>query len=326
MNEIIKNIKVPTGNILIVNGERGLLELVSLGDYGQNINVKADFLGLSRDINKVIHTDLQPLSEKWVVTISTQYGCKMNCIFCDVPMAGSGLNVSESDLINQIETALSLHPEIVQTERLNIHFARMGEPTWNPAVCSATSKLIEMFNDAYNLHPVVSTMMPVANGYLKSFLQDWMYIKNNLLNGNAGLQLSINSTNELERTHMFNGNACTILEIAHIMQEVPRPVGRKITLNFAVAEYEIDANILIKYFNPKYYIVKLTPMHKTKACVERDLYTLGDYTSYYPYKQIEENLKSAGYDVIVFIASKEEDISGITCGNAILGYMNDHGQ
>jgi 23S rRNA (adenine2503-C2)-methyltransferase len=29
-------------------------------------------------------------------------------------------------------------------------------------------------------------------------------------------------------------------------------------------------------------------------------------------------LKQAGYDVIVFIPSKEEDESRITCGNAIL--------
>jgi len=31
--EILKNLKVPTGNILIVQGEKGQLECVSLGDY-----------------------------------------------------------------------------------------------------------------------------------------------------------------------------------------------------------------------------------------------------------------------------------------------------
>jgi hypothetical protein len=44
----------------------------------------------------------------------------------------------------------------------------------------------------------------------------------------------------------------------------------------------------------------------------------GDYTTYYPYKEDEERLKNAGYDVLVFIASVEEDLGRITCGNAIL--------
>ncbi len=33
--ETLQNYKVPTGNILIVQGDRGKLELLSLGDYGK---------------------------------------------------------------------------------------------------------------------------------------------------------------------------------------------------------------------------------------------------------------------------------------------------
>lgn len=33
--EIIKNIKTPTGNIIIAEGEKGKLEFLSLGDYGK---------------------------------------------------------------------------------------------------------------------------------------------------------------------------------------------------------------------------------------------------------------------------------------------------
>lgn len=38
----------------------------------------------------------------------------------------------------------------------------------------------------------------------------------------------------------------------------------------------------------------------------------------YPYKKYEEDLKNAGFDVLVFIASNDEDLGRITCGNAIL--------
>ena len=117
---------------------------------------------------------------------------------------------------------------------------------------------------------------------------------------------------------MFNCNAATLAQISNIMWWIPLPKGRKITLNFAVANYEVDASKLIDYFSPAHYICKLTPMHKTAKAIENDIKTAGDYTTYQPYQQIEEDLKAAGYDVLVFIASKEEDESRITCGNAIL--------
>ena len=72
-----------------------------------------------------------PLEEKWVITISSQYGCSMMCKFCDVPKAGKGLNATKDDLTNQVIGALKLHPEVLATKRLNVHYARMGEPTFN---------------------------------------------------------------------------------------------------------------------------------------------------------------------------------------------------
>lgn len=315
--DVLENIIVPTGNILIVRGDKGKLECLSLGDYGKEVNLKANFLGLAEVPSQVRHTKLLPLTEKWVVTISTQYGCSMGCAFCDVPKVGIGINATERDLIDQVLAVVKLHPEIKTTKRLNVHFARMGEPTWNPNVLDATKWMHEHLNSEYNVHPVVSTMMPKDNEWLKNFVHTWMRIKNRLYQGNAGLQLSINSTNEDQRNNMFRGHACSLSEIKDIMYGII-PNGRKITLNFAVADYEIDPKVLLRYFSPKDYLVKLTPMHKTKAAIAHSLRTEGDYTTYYPYEEHEKELREAGYDVIVFIASKEEDESMITCGNAIL--------
>ena len=77
-----------------------------------------------------------PLSQKWVITISTQYGCKMGCAFCDVPKVGYKGNISAKDLLAQVLYAIDDHPEITHTKRLNLHYARMGEPTWNKSVLS----------------------------------------------------------------------------------------------------------------------------------------------------------------------------------------------
>jgi 23S rRNA (adenine2503-C2)-methyltransferase len=320
--KVLENIVVPTGNILIVEGERGKLECLSLGDYGKNVNLKADFLGLSYDPPPVKHTDILPLTEKWVATISTQYGCSTGCTFCDVPKVGTGVNATERDMIDQILTVIKLHPEIKTTTRLNVHFARMGEPTWNPNVLDVAKWMHEHLNSEYRVHPVVSTMMPRDNEWLKTFIHTWMRIKNRLYEGNAGLQLSINSTDKAERHTMFRGHSCSLAEIRDILSGVI-PSGRKITLNFAVADYIIDPSVLLDFFSPKDYLIKLTPMHKTGAAVAHSLRTVGDYTTYYPYQQHEKRLQEAGYDVIVFIASKEEDESRITCGNAILAQSED---
>ena len=315
--EILERVSVPTGDILVVQGDRGKLEMLSLGDYGKDVNVKCDAMGLTRKIDKVEHVELLSLRKKWVITISTQYGCSMGCSFCDVPKVGAGRNATLSDLRKQVLCGLQLHPEITSSERLNIHFARMGEPTWNPDVLEAAKWFHTHLRPEFMVHPVVSTMMPLRNVWLRTFIHNWMRIKNRLYQGNAGLQLSINSTSDQERAEMFNGNTCSLFSIYKIMDGVV-PTGRKITLNFALAGYEIDPEVLLQYFDPSDYLIKLTPMHRTTSALDSGIETEGDYTTFDPYQETEEKLVAAGYDVLVFIASREEDEGRITCGNALL--------
>ena len=168
------------------------------------------------------------------------------------------------------------------------------------------------------IHPVVSTMLPKNNKYLNEYLNDWMEIKNYDFRGDAGLQFSINSTSDQERDEMFSGNSLSLDEISNIGKMLDMPKGRKITLNFAVAGYEVNAEKLRDLFSPDKFVVKLTPMHKTHTALENGIKTDGDYTTMYPYQHIEEDLKKAGFDVLVFIASEYEDLGRITCGNAIL--------
>jgi 23S rRNA (adenine2503-C2)-methyltransferase len=323
----IKNIQVPTGNICIVKGDKGYLEFLSIGDYGKEKNIKADFMGLKHEINGVPHGDILPLSKKWVITISTQYGCSMNCTFCDVPNVGKGRNATFDDLINQVKMGIGLHPEITHTDRLNVHFARMGEPTFNFDVIYATKIMNKTIKRAkgWGFHPVVSTMCPSKNKKLYDFMDKWITLKNGLLQGDAGLQLSINTTNEAERKVMFSGNAETLENISlmfeRLLSDLPfekRLKGRKYTLNFAITDKEINAAKLRKLFTPKLFLCKITPMHETTACNKNKLHTKDGYKNYYPYKKVESDLKNEGFNVIVFIPSKEEDESKITCGNAIL--------
>lgn len=321
MNEATR-ISIPTGDIGILKGEHGYLEFLSIGDYGKEKNIKADFLGLGDEIHGVPNGAIMPLSKKWVITISSQYGCSMGCKFCDVPKVGPGRNATGYDLFSQIKSALKMHPEITATKRLNVHYARMGEPTFNNNVLSHAIDLKQQVRahiGRSHVHPVVSTMMPKANKQLVEFLQQWCKIKNYNYQGAAGLQISINSTSDNQRDEMFSGSALSLKEVSEIGNILPTPLGRKYALNFALADgYEIDSKRLRRLFSSNKFMVKITPMHDTNACNENKISTTGGYSQYTPYKRVESDLKEAGFDVLVFVPSLEEDQSRITCGNAIL--------
>lgn len=321
---------MPTGKIGIIEGERGLpIEFLSLGDYGKEKNVKADFMGLTKDIESVPNElEIMPLEEKWVITVSSQYGCSMACKFCDVPKVGKGINATYHDLLSQIKAGIAMYPDVKWTKRLNIHFARMGEPTFNGNILDIALCLRRNIYDfcersAINggvIHPVISTMMPKNNKNLYKFLDIWCNdIKNCYYEGNAGLQISIDSTDEEQREEMFSGNAMSLADISHEFCYLPKPKGRKYALNFALADgYKVDAEELRYYFNPEYFMVKITPIHETKSCNDNGIKTTDGYDYFTPYKKVEQDLKDAGFDVLVFIPSKDEDEGLITCGNAIL--------
>lgn len=322
-----KTLIVPTGHICILECEKGKLEFVSLQDYGKAKNIKANFLGYTKEINQVPHGELLPLTEKWVITVSTQYGCSMNCKFCDVPKVGKGINATYDDLKNQILSALSLHPEIKATKRLNIHYARMGEPTWNKNVLDFTKdvrKIIRPYIGRSLVHPVISTMLPKDNKFLNEYLNEWVDIKNDLFRGDAGLQFSINTTNDNLRKELFSNNSLTLEEISKIGDMLDEPKGRKYALNFALGDnFEVDAEKLRDLFNPNKFMVKITPIHITNACKKNGIETKNGYFDYTPYREIENKLIKVGFDVLVFIPSIEEDTSRITCGNAILSDLSN---
>ena len=321
--KIDKIVKVPTGEIYVAEGEKGKLEFLTVGDYGKDANIKADFLGITRELNGVPNGEPMPLTEKWVITISTQYGCSMNCKFCDVPKVGAGRNATLNDLDSQIVTAIIQHPEVKHTKRLNIHYARMGEPTWNWDVIRNAlflkSLVSPLLGDSL-IHPVVSTMLPKANRQLMLFLQRWTnVVKNEHFNGDAGLQFSINSTDDAQRDYLFSGNSLPLEEIAKIGRELPMPKGRKYALNFALADDSIiDGKRLRELFDPDKFMCKITPLHRTASCEQNGIATTDGYELFTPYKAVEEDLKANGFDVIVFVPSYDEDNGLITCGNAIL--------
>lgn len=321
---MMKKVKIPTGYLFSDEYSKGGLETLSIGDYGKHHNIKADFLGYTRELNGVENTHCMPLSEKWVITLSTQYGCVMGCTFCDVPNVKFRGNATFNDLNSQLYQALNMFPDVTYVERLNIHYARMGEPIFNDAVIEHALWLYDNKRNlplrVETLHPVLTTSLPKRYKKLERKIHDWCAVKNDVYNGQAGFQFSINSTDQQQRDVMFGGDSLDLSEFAKIADRMPNPVGRKYCLNFAYAsDFDINGRLLASMFDSEKFMCKITPIHNNNACAENGIETIDGYDSYLPYKKPEEELKAAGFDVLVFVPSMDEEDGLVTCGNLALG-------
>ena len=297
------------------------LEYLYVGDYGKENNIKASFLGYDKRIDEVKHKDVD-ITDKLVVTVSSQKGCPMDCNFCDCPKLGFKGNTTLPELIIEIMSGIALSG-IKHGKRLNVHYARMGEPTFNLSVITSAEYIAKMLIDENSdvkfdtYHPVVSTMMPKSNKHLKEFLHKW--VETGFKYGGEdgfGLQFSINTLDEKDRNEMFRNRSLSLQEISDIIKELPMPRKRKYTLNFAVtSKSNLDVDLMNKYFDKEKCIVKMTPIHKTVEAVDEGYEIIKDFDVY---EKFEEPLVKDGWDVIVFVPSKEEDEDRITCGNSLI--------
>ena len=297
------------------------LEYLYVGDYGKENNIKASFLGYDKRIDEVKHHDVD-ITDKLVVTVSSQKGCPMNCNFCDCPKLGFKGNATLPELVTEIMSGVALSG-IKHGKRLNVHYARMGEPTFNPNVITSAEYIAKMLGDENSdvtfdeYHPVVSTMMPKANKNLKEFLHKW--VETGFVYGGEdgfGLQFSINTLDEDDRNAMFRNRSMSLQEISDVIRELPMPKKRKYTLNFAVtSKSNLDVELMNKYFDKDKCIVKITPIHETVEAVDEGYEIVKDFDVY---EKFEQPLVNDGWDVIVFVPSREEDADRITCGNSLI--------
>ena len=297
------------------------LEYLYVGDYGKENNIKASFLGYDKRIDEVKHHDVD-ITDKLVVTVSSQKGCPMNCNFCDCPKLGFKGNATLPELVTEIMSGVALSG-IKHGKRLNVHYARMGEPTFNSNVITSAEYIAKMLADENSdvtfdeYHPVVSTMMPKVNKNLKEFLHKW--VETGFVYGGEdgfGLQFSINTLDEDDRNAMFRNKSMSLQEISDVIKELPMPKKRKYTLNFAVtSKSNLDVELMNKYFDKEKCIVKITPIHETVEAVDEGYEIVKDFDVY---EKFEQPLVDDGWDVIVFVPSREEDADRITCGNSLI--------
>ena len=262
----------------------------------------------------------KPRSEKWVLMVSTLYGCPVKCKICDAGGFYHG-RVSADEILEQIDYMVDLRhsDRKVNTSQFKIQFARMGEPAFNPAVLDVLSQLPSRY-DAPGLIPSISTIAPESTD---AFFEELLNIKNDLYSdGKFQFQFSVHSTDEATRNELMPVKKWAFEKMAAYAERFYQPGDRKITLNFALAQdSELDPDVMKRYFNPDLFLIKITPLnptysaetHKLASFVQSDM-TRSD--------TLKTALTSLGYDVIISIGEWEENKIGSNCGQYILKHIN----
>lgn len=260
-----------------------------------------------------------PRNEKWVLIISTLYGCPVGCAFCDAGNSYRG-KLSKDDMLSQIDFLIMnrFGERKVPVEKFKIQFARMGEPALNENVLDVLSELPDLY-DAPGLMPSVSTIAPKrTDGFFERLLE----IKRDIYKGRFQLQFSIHTTDSEKRDKLIPVKKWDFEKIADYGKRFYTDDGRKITLNFALAEgMPVDPDILLDHFSPDKFIIKITPINPTFSAKKNKIasHILPDEEDY----EIIDQLKAAGYEVILSIGEILENDIGSNCGQHVMNYLKE---
>jgi len=254
-----------------------------------------------------------PREEKWVLIVSSLYGCPVGCLMCDAGGDYKG-KVGKEDILKQIDHMVtSRYPDRkLPQKKFKVQFARMGEPALNPEVLDVLEELPKRY-DAPGLLPCVSTVAPKGTDEFFARLKE---IKDTYFDqGRFQLQFSIHSTDENKRDELIPIGKWPMEKIATFGEEWFEPGDRKVTLNFALAEDSpVDVNVIKDIFSPVHFLIKLTPINPTNCAEKNDLQTAIDPDDPDSASKIVQAFEAQGFEVILSIGEVEENRIGSNCG------------
>jgi 23S rRNA (adenine2503-C2)-methyltransferase len=260
-----------------------------------------------------------PRDKKWVLIVSSLFGCPVGCKMCDAGGKFSG-KLSTDEILQQIDYMVRRrYPDgKIPIPKFKIQFARMGEPSMNPNVLEALSLLPEIY-DAPGLIPSLSTVAPKGTG---DFFDRLIKIKNTQYpNGRFQLQFSIHTTNSRKRNELIPIKKWNFPEIAEYGAKFHKKGDKKITLNFAAAKgYDVDPQVVKKNFDPNKFLIKLTPLNPTVRVEKSGLESMINPYDTNSSKKIVEGFRNQGFDVILSIGEVEENKIGSNCGQFVTQY------
>lgn len=263
-----------------------------------------------------------PRDKKWVLIISSLFGCCVNCSFCDAGGNYQG-KLSYNELLSQIDFLIKKrYPDgKVPVEKFKIQFARMGEPSLN-------MNALDILSDFHNIYeapgfiPSVSTIAPVGTD---AFFEKLLFIKRQIYKEKFQLQFSIHTTDLQERDRLIPVKKWGFDQISEYGSEFYEENHRKITLNFALSDnISVEPDILEYYFSPEKFLIKITPINPTYKAVNNGLSSKGLLSG--KRNELISELRKSGYDVILSIGELEENQIGSNCGQYLENFETEKKQ
>jgi 23S rRNA (adenine2503-C2)-methyltransferase len=262
-----------------------------------------------------------PREEKWVLLISTMFGCPIGCAMCDAGGQYEG-KVSVDQIFAQLDFLVyQRFPDgHIPSRQFKIQFARMGEPALNSALLEVLDQLPARYQ-APGLMPSLSTIAPASAALFFERLLEikrWQYS-----GGHFQFQFSLHTTDQALRDQIIPVKKWSFDQMAEYGERFYQPGDRKITLNFALARGNpLDPQVLLKHFTPKKFLIKITPLNPTYRARENRLASHIDPCQPDDQNYLVEALRRAGYEVILSIGEVEENAIGSNCGQYLRRHLN----
>jgi 23S rRNA (adenine2503-C2)-methyltransferase len=252
----------------------------------------------------------KPREEKWVNVISTLFGCPIRCRICDAGLRYRG-KLTTGQMLFQLEHLVRNRwgGMAVPSRMWKIQFSRMGEPAFNLAVLDLLRELPRRF-DAPGLHPSLSTVAPRVG---ERFWEELLEVKRELYPEAFQFQFSLHSTDRAVRRELIPADTMDEAWMASYGERMLASGGRKVTLNFALAdEVPIEPQQLRRCFDPELFVLKVTPINPTFRLREGTL--TPTEVGGERWRRMIESLRGAGYDLLESVGELDENAIGSNCG------------
>lgn len=262
-----------------------------------------------------------PREEKWVLIVSTLFGCPVGCGICDAGGWYQG-KLSAEEILAQIDYMVDLYYPggDIPAKKFKIQFARMGEPSFNPAVLDVLEELPRRYN-APGLIPSVSTVAPKGTD---AFFRELPAIKDRCYgNGNFQMQFSIHTTDIAARDRLIPVDKWDFAAVADYGREFYKNGDRKVTLNFALSrDSALSIDVMRRFFDPEIFVIKLTPVNPTINAIKNNIVNaVADEDRGNELPGVNA-LRAAGFEVIVSIGELEENKIGSNCGQYVKSFLD----
>lgn len=242
----------------------GIVYLLETED-GFPIEVTDTFLpyytkdAIGRKQNSLKTGNLGSRSERWMIGVSVMSGCPVGCKFCATGKLKKCRNLTWEEIVAQVQFVVDKHFNggyMAKTAKeFKINYTRMGEPFLNIDNVKRAISWLDAAHDAprpimsggLSTHHYVSTIGIEGSDF------DWVFY-------NVTLQLSVHSFDELQRDWLIPYPHKMKLKD---MGQIRTDSSLKTTINMTMARQEdFDIKKLTKWFDPKYFFVKISPINE----------------------------------------------------------------